>query len=192
MELDEAGGGLALRPRVASLAEPLESLHRLAERRGLPLVFTTCCSGRMPQPGVLPDVLFVPLDAAERQWEERLDGHRLFYLEKRAYGDPKVNFACRAFDMFQDNGNAARLVAALGVGEWAVFGNGFDLCVNSAVRGLLAARQSVWLLSEVCVPSARGYGDCGTPENVARITSELLQLGARTAALAQFLSRVAP
>ena len=100
--------------------------------------------------------------------------------EEDLYPDTRLNFTCRAYDMFQDNGNAARLVQALDVGEWIVFGNGFDLCVNSAVHGLLAAQQKVCLLSDVWVAGSRGYFvstpggqmECGTPENHARILAE--------------------
>ena len=58
----------------------------------------------MPRPGDLPGVLHVPLDPDDRAWLTRAPDYLRFYLAKRAYGDPKLNFAHRAFDMFVDNG----------------------------------------------------------------------------------------
>ena len=197
-ELNAAGNGLQFRPRVEPLIDRLNRLYALSEQRRAPLVFTTCCSGRMLRPDSLSEVLFVPLDAGQRQWQARLHAHRLFCVEKKTRHDASANFTCRAYDMFQDNGNAAHLVRALDVGEWVVFGNGFDLCITSAVQGLLGAGQKVCLLSDVYVRGARGYYvptahgqvECGTPENLARIISEFQHLGVRMATLEQFLAAV--
>ncbi len=191
-ELSAAGDGLSLRPRVEPLAERLGRLYAWAEKHGLPLVMTTCCSGRMPGPGDLAGVLFVPLDASSRAWEDRLDEHRVFYLQKNAYGDPQQNFRLRAFDMFQDNGNAARLVALLGVEQWIVFGNAFDACVACAARGLLAAGQKVCLLPDVGVLGARGYGNSGTQEHLGQVLAELGRLGATTSDLETLLTSAVP
>jgi nicotinamidase-related amidase len=184
-ELDEAGSALAFRPRVAPLVPKLESLYRLAEELALPLIFTTCCSGRMVPPGRLRGVLHVPLDADDAQWQQRVREFRTFYVAKKAYGDPKINGACRAFDMFQDNGNVARLLRMLPVDEWVVFGNGFDLCVGSAARGILAAGAKVLLLEDVRVSSAQG-----TPQSEAQTIAALRLAGARVTTLAQFVERL--
>ena len=93
LELNEAGDGLGFRPRVEPLADRLRRLYDCAENHGFPLVFTTCCSGRMPAPDDLPDVLFVPLDGAEREWERQVNGHRVFHLQKKTYGEPRKNSA---------------------------------------------------------------------------------------------------
>jgi nicotinamidase-related amidase len=186
-ELNKAGDGLGFRPRVEPLIDRLMRLYALAEQRRAPLVFTTCCSGRMLRADSVPEVLFVPLDAAQRQWEGQIRERRLFYLEKNAN-----------YHMFEYNGNAARLVQALNVGEWIIFGNGFDMCIDSDVRGLLAAGQKVCLLSDVYarsargyfVPTARGRFETATPENEARLISEFRQLGVRTATLEEFLASV--
>jgi hypothetical protein len=195
-ELNTAGTGLMFRPRVVPLTEQLNRLYALGDDRRLPLVFTTCCSGRMLGPRSVPEVLLVPLDGAERKWEEQLPNHRLFCMQKKTYNQPGANFTCRAFDMFKDNGNAARLVQSLNVAEWIVFGNGFDFCISSAVYGLLAAGQKVCLLSDVYVQGARGYyvetseGQCesGTAENRARILADFDQIGVRSLTLDQFLA----
>jgi nicotinamidase-related amidase len=197
-ELNAAGNALGFRPRVEPLRDRLDRLYALAEERGTPLVFTTCCSGRMLRPDSLPEVLVVPLGADQRQWETRMHAYRLFCLQKKAYKEAGANFSCRAYDMFRDNGNAARLMQTLDVNEWIVFGNGFDLCIYSGVRGLLAAGQRVCLLSDVYASGARGYYvptprgrfETGTPENHARILAEFRQLGVRTATLEQFLASV--
>jgi nicotinamidase-related amidase len=184
-ELNEAGDGLQFRARVQPLLHPLNRLYDLAERRNTPLVFTTCCSGRMLQPDSLPEILYVPMEPAERQWESRRRAHRQFYLAKN-----------KEYDMFRHNGNAVRLVQALGVEEWVVFGNGFDMCIDRDVRALLAAGQKVCLLSNVYARSAPGYFvatprgqfQTATPENEARVLAEFEQLGVRIATLEEFLT----
>ncbi len=184
-EMNETGDGLSLRPRVQPLAEAIHRLHAAAEAIGAPMVFTTCCSGRMLQPGDLPDTLFVPLDAADREWEEHMADHRRFYLQKRTFGDPKINAARRAFDMFQDNGNAERLVRALEVDEWIVFGNAFDVCVGCCARGLLNADQRICLVTDVAALSARG-----TQGSLRAMVEEMSQRGARTSTLDELLTAI--
>jgi hypothetical protein len=49
-ELNDAGDGLSLRPRVEPLSAVLQELYSCAETHGFPVIFTTCCSGRMPGP----------------------------------------------------------------------------------------------------------------------------------------------
>lgn len=183
-ELNDAGDGLSLRPRVEPLAPQIARLYDLADRADCPVVFTTCCSGRMLAPRDVPGVVFVPLagDGAA-DWQSQLDARR-FYLQKKTYHDPQLNYACQAFDMFADNGNAARLVRALNAEQWIVFGNGFDLCVNAAATGLLDAGSNVLLVTDVAVPTATGYGRCGTPENRDRILAALQARGARLVELA--------
>ena len=147
-------------------------------------------------PRSLPDVVLVPLDGDQRQWEQQLNDRRLFCMEKKTYNQPGANFTCRAFDMFQDNGNAARLVQSLNVEEWIVFGNGFDLCINSAIMGLLAAGQKVCLLSDVYVQGSKGYYvetpegqcECGTTENRDRLLAQFKDVGVRSLTLEQFLA----
>ena len=187
-ELNEAGDGLSLRPRAEPLAEPLGRLYAWAEQHGFPVVFTTCCSGRMPSPDNLKETVYVPLDPAHREWEECVDDRRIFYLQKKAYGDPKINSRHRAYDMFQDNGNAERLARRLDVERWLVFGNAFDLCAACAARGLLAAGQKVCLLPDVGVLSSGRHGPNGTQEYLRGVIDELCGLGAETSTLETTLS----
>jgi nicotinamidase-related amidase len=186
-ELNRSGDGLDFRPRVAPLVDRLKQLYAAAERRRAPLVFTTCCSGRKLRLDSVPGVVFVPLDAAQRQWEAQVPAQRLFHLEKDG-----------SYEMFKHNGNAVRLVQSLNVGEWIIFGNGFDLCIDSDVRALLAAGQKVCLLSDVYarsaggyfVPTSRGRFETATAENEARILAEFRRLGVRSATLAEFLASI--
>jgi len=145
-ELDESARTLGYRPRVLPIVPKLERLYSLADTKGWPLVFTTCCSGRMLSPKNLPDVLFIPLDASDTSWCAAVGKHRRFYLAKRTCGDPKLNYDARTFDMFQHNANARRLLQSLDVETWVVFGNGFDLCVNAAANGILNAGLPLILL----------------------------------------------
>jgi nicotinamidase-related amidase len=178
-ELNEIGDGLSARPRVAPIVPKLKHLHAWATAYDYPVVFTTCCSGRMISPDGLPDILHVPLTPPL----PALEGYRQFYLAKKAYGDPKINFAQCAFDMFRDNDNAAHLLRALNVETWVVFGNGFDLCVNSAARGILNASLPVILLEDVRVSSANG-----TPASEQETLRQLRSLGARVMTLEQFMA----
>lgn len=182
-ELDESGRGLAYRPRVGPIVPLLERLYALADAKPYPVVLTTCCSGHAIPPGALPGMLFVPLDGGDVAWRAGLGSYRRFALEKRSYGDPAVNFACRAFDMFQDNANAARLMRELDVETWVAFGNGFDLCVGSAARGILDAGLPLIVLEDVRVSSA-----AGTPESEAETLRDLRARGARTLTLDAFLA----
>lgn len=183
-ELDEQGRGLTYRPRVWPIAPQLERVYALIERKQFPLVFTTCCSGRMltAERG-LPGTLQVPLEAADSAWRARVGEHRRFYLAKRTHGNPQQNLACRTFDMFQHNPNAAPLFRELKVGGWVVFGNGFDLCVNSAVRGLLKLGLPVTLLEDV-----RASSGSGTPESERETIAALRALGANVTTLRQFMA----
>jgi nicotinamidase-related amidase len=178
-ELNETGDGLSPRPRVAPIVPKLQRLHAWAAIHNYPVVLTCCCSGRMLSPRGLPGILHVPLSPPLPS----LEGFRQFYLAKKAYGDPKINFAQCAFDMFRDNTNAAQLVRALNVETWVVFGNGFDLCVNSAVRGILRAGQSLILLEDVRVSSANG-----TPASEQETLKRLRSLGAQVMTLEQFFA----
>ncbi len=191
-EADESGAGLAFRPRVQPIAARVARLHAYAKEAGLPLVFTTCCSGRAPRGGELPGVLHIPRDPADTGWLEQVGRHRLFHIEKLTCGEPGANYAREAFNAFRHNPNAARMVAALDVAQWVVFGNGFDFCVNTAVRGLLAAGQRVLLLTDVLIASAVGYGASGTAENRARILGELRAMGVVERTLDEFLEAPRP
>jgi len=181
-ELSEDGRSWGYRPRVQPIVPLLERLYAVAESRRYPLVLTTCCSGRMLAPQGLPETLYIPLDASDTSWCRKLNEHRRFYLAKRAYGDPKINLNCRAFDMFQDNGNAGRLLRQIGVGTWVLFGNGFSLCVHAAARGILDAGLPLILLEDVRVASA-----VGTPDEEQQILHRLRARGARVMTLEQFL-----
>ncbi len=181
-ELDQAGAGFCCRPRVEPIAARVAQLYAAAGRSGAPLVFTTCCSGKMPQAADLTDALYVPLSKEDDGWRSRVGAYKRFYLAKNAYGDPKVNAARRAFDMFQDNENAVPLLTAIDADKWVVFGNGFDLCVGSAVRGILAAGLPVEVIADVRISSAGG-----TPESERQTIDEMKSLGARIITLDAFL-----
>lgn len=176
-------GALDYRPRVLPLAPRLEILYSLIEKNQYPFVFSTCCSGSMPLANDLPDVLYIPLDASDQSWTQKIDDYRRFYLAKKAYGDPKRNAECRAFDMFQDNQNAPKLIQSLNVDTWIVFGNGFDLCVNAAAQGLLKCGVDLIVLSDVRISSAGG-----TPDSELLTMNSLIKSGAKTMLLDNLLA----
>jgi len=95
------------------------------------------------------------------------------------------NFDCRAFDMFQYNANAGRLLRELNAETWVVFGNGFDLCVASAARGILQAGLELILLEDVRISSAGA-----TPQSEQQTIDSLRTLGARIMTLPAFMNLV--
>lgn len=179
-----AGCDLCARPRMRHLDGALDQLYAFAEQRSLPLAFSTCCSGRMLRPGQRPEVLYISKDGADTAWLEHLDDFRLFYLEKPAHGDPKINYEKRAFEIFQRNPNTARLVEGLGSRHWVVFGNGLDLCVDGVVKGLRRAGVGVSVIADVLVSSATGDAD-----SMREILAGYRAQGIATPTLAEFLRR---
>jgi nicotinamidase-related amidase len=187
-EANEDFTRLQFRPRVEPVAAKIRRLHALAGDRDIAMIFTTCCSGRMLQAGTLPDILYVPCDPCNDGWRDRVSDHRLFFLQKFTCNIPGENFRQQAFDAFRHNGNASTLLDLLGIKRWVVFGNGFDLCVRSASLGILKSGRAVHLLTDVTVPSDRGYGQCGTEENHQQVIAELVRLGATTGTLEELLA----
>jgi hypothetical protein len=172
-ELSADRSGLAYRPRVEPLRPRLDALFAEIERLGAPLLFSTCCSGRMPRPGELEGVLHIPMDPEQKAWQGQVSQHRRFYLEKAACtGLPGV----RTFD---NNFNAAELARRLDVEAWVVFGNGLDFCVDHAVLHLLGLGRPVHFVPELLVSGAKGYGPSGTAENHARLIRIWRERGCR-------------
>jgi len=189
-ELSEDGQTFKFRQRVQPLAAKLNALSDFARKGELTTVFTTCCSGRMPQNGNQKDFLFVPLQGNETGWESKLSDYPLIYLEKITCGNPRLNFECQAFDVFHGNRNAERLLSLLDIRTWIVFGNGFELCVASAVNGILEAGYRVQLVTDVLAQSAGGYGDFGTEKSKARVIGELHEKGAEILSLRELTRQV--
>lgn len=187
-ELSPDGNGLNFRERVKPLAGKLNQLYDLAARHEIALVFTTCCSGRMLRADSLPDVLYVPLEQDDDAWLAEAGRGKRIYLQKKTYGVPQTNYTCRAFDVFSDNGNAARLLQTLAVEEWVVFGNGLDLCVNHVAQSILRYGRRVTFLEDVMIPSAKGYDNNGTEENRLAVFENLRRMGAVPQSFASFMA----
>ena len=133
-------------------------------------------------------MLFVPMDAAETEWVEKIKDFRIFYLEKRKSFDPTADVLCNAFDAFSDNGNGSVLVKMLDIEEWVVFGNGLDFCVDNAVKSLLKQGCKVTFLSDAMISSATGYGNSGTGESRKSTFEKWINMGATGQTLEQFLA----
>jgi len=185
LEMNEQGDGLTFRPRVVPIIPLLGQLYHFGEAHNAPFVFCTCCSGSMPQPGVFEDVLHIPLDKSKQNWCAQVPDFRRFYLEKITYGDPKENAACRAFDVLGTNANGQKLFSLLKVDTWIVFGNGFDYCVGSAVKAMLAAGHKVILPQDVRISSAGG-----TPQSEEQTLAEMRAAGATITTLADILAGI--
>ena len=178
---EKCDAGFTFRPRVKPIGNRVEKLHALAEERGVRLVFTTCCDGRMLKPGEDDEILFVPVESEKTDWLNKLDASRIIYLHKLAWGSVKGDIEHVAWDMFLHNKNASRLIQTLNIPQWYVFGNGMDLCVSSAAKGILAAGSGVTLISDVMISSANG-----TKESMEKTIVDLCAMGAKRTTYDEF------
>lgn len=182
-EFSSTGEGLGYRPRVAPIVPRLERLYAAAEKNNYPLVFTICCSGCMTGDPEKLGILRVPLSGGDDGWRSRIAEARCIYLEKKTCGDPALNSACLAYEMFRYNQNASLFFSLMPVDTWVVFGNGFDLCVGSAAAGLLERGHRVLVVGDVRISSHRG-----TAESEQATEERLRALSARFTALDTFLN----
>lgn len=177
----EHGQGLIFRPRVQPIEDRLHQLLKFAERGEWPLVSTACVHAGPIEPALDDTVLFIPIEAPKEQWRPRLDGCRKFFLEKRTCGSREVNVSQRAFDVFHSNPNAPRLIRALDVEHWIVFGDSAAYCVLSTARGLLDLNLAVTVLTDAVAPGGASLSEA---EDAMR---ELEGLGASLLTVNDFL-----
>ena len=129
------------------------------------------------------------MDSSDQSWLEKVDYYRLFNIEKRHNGKLHESFICRHFDAFQHNPNAALLIKKLNIPTWVVFGHGFDLCVDSSVKGIISSGYKVHLLTDMIASSASGYGPYGTEESKKSILEYLIKIGITTGSMNDFLRK---
>lgn len=187
-ELGQDGLSLVFQERMLPFAGKLNRLYDFGYKRQLMFVFTVCCSGRFLKKDSLDYVCYVPMDKKDESWIENIANRRYFYIEKKQYGNPRINCENCAYDFFKYNGNALKLFEILGIGEWAVFGNGFDICTRAACRHLLKNGFKLILIKDAVAP-AYGPGKIGTEENKKAIIEELKKEGAKTMRLDEFLKK---
>jgi hypothetical protein len=179
------GPGFICRPRVKPIGKKVDQLHEFAKERDVRIVFTTCCDGLMLKPDEADDILFVPVEAEDQSWIENLNSRRIIYLHKLAWGTPKEDIKHVAWDMFLHNRNATRLIQKLNIPQWIVFGNGMDLCVSSAAKGILRAGYDVTLIEDVMISSANG-----TPESMEKTIADLCSMGATRKSIDEFFAEM--
>ena len=187
--LSENGCSLCFRERVIPLSEKLNRFYKAAEDYDIPLVFTSCCSSNLLKENSLENVLYIPLEKDDA-WKKELNDYHLIYLQKATSGIPKNNYNACMFDMFKYNENAYDLFHALNIREWVICGNGFDLCVNAAVCGVLSAGYSVTILNDMLISSAKGYGPYGTEEYKQKLLSDFVRQGVRNITFNDFLDEL--
>ena len=180
--------GFGIRSRMQPMADQLDALYDFAKKQGLVMVFTHCCSSNPVKPGQHPDVLVVPMDPADQSWTTQLDRYRLINIEKHNATPLNRSFICRHFDAFQHNSNSSRLLQLLNIPRWILFGHGFDLCVDSAAKGIIAAGYQVHLLTDVIASSAPCYGPYGTEDSKRSILAYLQKIGVTTGTVADLLT----
>jgi nicotinamidase-related amidase len=156
---DENSKSLACKKgRVEPISEKVYTLHKFASKKNIPMLFTTCCSANMPTKTDMKSagMLFIPLDSIDNSWKSNVEETQTFYIAKNAYGNPKMNYDKRAVDMFKDNKNINSLLDVMGIKNWIVFGDAFELCTVSAINGLLDRGYKVTVLEDVIISSHSG------------------------------------
>lgn len=184
----------SVRERMRPKADRIDALYAFAREQDLTVLFTQCCSARLVSDDHPAGSVVVPLDASDLAWRDKVPGARLINIRKRSGlsgGDTTNSFICRYFDAFQHNANAAALLKQLDIPFFVLFGHGFDLCVDSAAKGLLAAGYRVHFLTDVSAPSASGYGPYGTEASGAAILDYLVKIGVSTGTSEEFFQGMA-
>lgn len=173
---------LSFRPRVKPIAEKLNRIYDFINKKGSILVFTTCCSGKMLEPGLREDILIIGLDENNLEWKKKIKDYKSINLQKNKF----------SYEPFNYNKNSIQLIKALPVDEWVIFGNGLDLCVNHIVENILNEGFKVTFLKDVMISSAVGYetnfGKSGTEENKAATFENWCKNGAVVKSLDEFFS----
>ena len=178
------GKGTDYTERSEHFSDRLTHLQTLAKESGGPFVFTICCAERFMPLDDAGDVVVVPRDTADDGWMKKTMSHSVFNIEKKAdSGDIAKDDADLIFDMFLHNPNAGRLIEKLGITQWIVYGVGIDLCVSSAVKGLLKAGLDVTVLTDVLTSN-----EGGDSESMAKMLDQLREMGATTTTYSEFVS----
>ncbi|MFA5032085.1 MAG: hypothetical protein WC614_03595 [bacterium] len=183
-EMDESGTKLVFRSRVVPIGEKLNKLYDIASTRNIPILFTTCCAGRMPEKNVMPDVLFIPMDTNNNEWVKNVKNYHQFYIQKNpdSEREPQLSYICEYHDAFKHNSNAIRLIEMLDISHWIAFGNGFDFCVTTGIRTLVKMKKKVTLITDVLIRATDG-----TDENYNNLMEEFHNLGVYTTTLEELL-----
>jgi hypothetical protein len=187
-ELSPDGLGFKLRERMQPLESQLNLLYDFAYKHQLMFIFSTCCSGNFLKTDSLDYVKFIPIDASDQSWTKDLENFRYFYIEKKQYGNPRVNCERCAYDFFKYNNNAMKLVKKLKLKKWVIFGNSFDSCVYLACLHLLSNGLELTVIKDAVAPGY-GPGKTGTEENKKNILSELKAKGTKILTVADFLKK---
>ena len=187
---------LSFRERVMPIAAKLDWLYEYSLAGRHPLLFSVCCSGRLPDEGGIPGMLAIPAEEGDG-WSARIDDHSLFLVEKARQGAQEgqgvtsltskgAGFVEDMHDKFRLNANLKKFIDLLSVEEWVVFGNGAAYCVHPVLSILMDAGQKLTILSDVMVDSAGGYGE-ETPESLRlAMLDEMAARGARVCRFEEF------
>jgi hypothetical protein len=183
----------SVRERMRPKSDKIDALYAFAQRHDLTVLFTQCCSARLVTDDNPTGTLVVPLDGSDYEWKGKVDTLRHINIRKRSgLGERETtnSFICRYFDAFQHNANVEALLELLDVPVFVIFGHGFDLCVDSSAKGLLAAGYKVHFLTDVSAPSASGYGPYGTVESGKAILDYLVKIGVTTGTSDEFFQEM--
>ncbi|MFV0426933.1 MAG: hypothetical protein ACK5KU_07860, partial [Beutenbergiaceae bacterium] len=130
----------------------------------VPTIVSTCVRGNMlgqsEFTALHPDTLFVPMADDDQAWLARVPDFDIYFVEKGSR-PPGAAFdaANNPAELFRYNPNINRLLYAVDIPEWIVFGNAMDTCANRVVMNFLAQGRTVHYVPELMIPSTK-CGDC--------------------------------
>ncbi len=154
------GNGWTYQGRAVPFRSDTERLLEAVHAQQVPLVMTTCVGGHMLAPAqfkqAYPEMLFVPLDERDTAWAEKCAQYNAFYVEKLPrHAGCTAQHPHPAHEIFLNNKNAARLIDALGIQEWIVFGNAMETCVDLVIAKLREKQCTVRYIPELMMPGAK-------------------------------------
>jgi nicotinamidase-related amidase len=170
-------------------ADKIDSIYSFARLHDISVIFTQCCSASLVENDSPDGTLVVPLESEQTSWIDKVKYSRMINIRKKSgLNEPNTtkSFICRYFDAFQYNANAQKLLDIMAIDQFVLFGHGFDLCVDSSAKGLVAAGKKVHFLTDVSAPSAQGYGPYGTEDSGKTILDYLVKIGVTTGTTEEF------
>jgi nicotinamidase-related amidase len=165
-------GKLVLMARMTPIAEPLSQLFAWSSQHQITELLTTCLTEPPSDSGERAGINIVGFDQAFDTTS--LTKFRQHWLHRPCLSCAKENIACRTFDVFHSNPNAAKLVKASKITHWLVVGSSLEYCVTSTALGLRELECDVTVLTDLTRPARKS-----TPESMAMAYDEMRDAGIR-------------
>ncbi|MFG0250812.1 MAG: isochorismatase family protein [Phycisphaeraceae bacterium JB051] len=169
---DPQTGQLVLMSRMAPIAEPLSELFAWSTKQQVTELLTTCLTELPTDSGQRAGVNIVGFEQTVNT--SLLATFRQHWLHRPCLSCAKENIACRTFDVFYSNPNAAKLVKASKIKHWVVVGSSLEYCLKSTALGLRELDCDVTVLTDLTRPARKS-----TPESIAEAFTEMRDAGIR-------------